>query len=128
MCVGPACRSAHRVRSLELQPERAAGGPSAAADQQPDPEPAEPGADAAEHGAEPPAPRLLLPRPDRDGAPQYQPADGPRPGDRLSGGFHGPGVRAAISEALRRARDGGPTNRRAAVGERGCGNGAILEG
>src|SRR3546814_15037226 len=82
MCVGPACRSAHRVRSLELQPERAAGGPSAAADQQPDPEPAEPGADAAEHGAEPPAPRLLLPRPDRDGTPQYQPADGPRPGDR----------------------------------------------
>src|SRR3546814_7305966 len=88
MCVGPACRSAHRVRSLELQPERAAGGPSAAADQQPDPEPAEPGADAAEHGAEPPAPRLLLPRPYRDGAPQYQPADGARPGDRLRSEEH----------------------------------------
>src|SRR3546814_5672655 len=92
MCVGPACRSAHRVRSLELQPERAAGGPRAAADQQLEPEPAEPGADAAEHGAEPPAPRLLLPRTDRDGAPKYHPADGARQGDRLSGGFHGTGV------------------------------------
>ena len=64
--VGWRCRAmldrawADRLRSVELRPERAAGRPRAAADQQPDHGPAEPDADAAQPGAQSREPAVLL--------------------------------------------------------------------